>query len=98
MSNATFNHSSSDAAKLTKTLLVCGVIAGPVYIALGIFQMLVRPGSIPTRHDLSLMSNGEFGMDPDFQFSAFGTAHHSRCVWPLARPAWRARRDLGSDP
>ena len=61
MSNATLTIASSDAAKLTKTLLVCGVIAGPVYISLGIFQMLVRPGFDPTRHDLSLMSNGELG-------------------------------------
>ena len=61
MSNATLTIASSDAAKLTKTLLVCGAIAGPVYIILGIFQMLVRPGFDPTRHDLSLMSNGELG-------------------------------------
>ncbi len=42
-------------------LLVCGAVAGPLYIALGVLQMLIRPGYDPTRHDLSLMSNGDLG-------------------------------------
>jgi hypothetical protein len=42
-------------------LLACSAVAGPLYIALGIFQMLIRPGYDPTRHDLSLMSNGDLG-------------------------------------
>lgn len=46
---------------IEKILLTCGVIAGPVYIVLGVFQMFVRPGFDPARHDLSLMSNGELG-------------------------------------
>ena len=98
MSNASLNIASSDAAKLTKALLVCGAIAGPVYIALGIFQMLIRPGfrSHPSRPELD--EQRRIGMDPDFQFSALGTAHHGRCIWSLACPAWRARRNLGSDP
>ncbi len=52
---------SSETANLTKVLLVCGVIAGPLYIALGVIQMFIRPGFDPTRHDLSLMSNGALG-------------------------------------
>lgn len=44
-----------------KILLTCGVIAGPVYIVLGVIQMMIRPGFDPTRHDLSLMSNGDLG-------------------------------------
>ena len=46
---------------IEKALLTCGVIAGPVYIALGVIQILIRPGFDPTRHDLSLMSNGDLG-------------------------------------
>lgn len=46
---------------IEKTLLTCGVLAGPVYIVLGAIQMLIRPGFDPTRHDLSLMSNGDLG-------------------------------------
>src|SRR5215208_7011671 len=42
-------------------LLTCGAVAGPLYITLGVIQMLIRPGFDPTRHDLSLMSNGDLG-------------------------------------
>jgi hypothetical protein len=42
-------------------LLLCGAAAGPLYVTLGVIQMLIRPGYDPTRHDLSLMSNGELG-------------------------------------
>ena len=44
-----------------QALLTCGALAGPLYITLGVLQMLVRPGFDPTRHDLSLMSNGDLG-------------------------------------
>ena len=42
-------------------LLTGGAVAGPLYIILGVLQMLIRPGFDPTRHDLSLMSNGTLG-------------------------------------
>jgi hypothetical protein len=51
---------SSDA-KLTRVLLSCGVVAGPLYVIVGVIEMLTRPGFDPTRHDLSLMSNGDWG-------------------------------------
>ena len=46
---------------VTRALLSCGVVAGPVYIVVGAIQMLIRPGYDITRHDLSLMSNGSLG-------------------------------------
>lgn len=46
---------------LTQFLLLGGVLAGPFYIALAIFQMIIRDGYDPTRHDVSLMGNGELG-------------------------------------
>jgi hypothetical protein len=55
------NMNYATAGKLTRAMLICGVIAGPIYILLGIIQMLIRPGFDPTRHDLSLMSNGDLG-------------------------------------
>jgi len=58
--NITQNDTSSDA-KLTRVLLLCGVVAGPLYIIVGVIEMLTRPGYDPTRHDLSLMSNGDWG-------------------------------------
>jgi len=49
------------AANPNQILLACGVVAGPLYITVGVIQMLIRPGYNPTRHDLSLMSNGDLG-------------------------------------
>jgi hypothetical protein len=37
------------------------VVAGPLYVIVGGLEMLFRPGFDPLRHDLSLMSNGDFG-------------------------------------
>jgi len=53
--------SSERTSKVTRALLTCGVIAGPLYIVVGLLEMLTRPGFDPTRHDLSLMANGEWG-------------------------------------
>jgi hypothetical protein len=53
--------SSEATTKLTRALLSCGVVAGPLYIIVGVIEILTRPGFDPTRHDLSLMSNGDWG-------------------------------------
>jgi Protein of unknown function (DUF998) len=53
--------SSKLMTRSSNILLLCGVAAGPVYIVAGAFQMLVREGFDPTRHALSLMSNGDLG-------------------------------------
>lgn len=47
--------------RLTRALLSCGVVAGPIYIIVGGIEMFTRPGFDPTRDDLSLMSNGSLG-------------------------------------
>jgi hypothetical protein len=44
-----------------RLLLTAGALAGPVYLCLGLGQALLRPGFDLTRHDLSLLSNGQFG-------------------------------------
>ncbi|GGD88454.1 DUF998 domain-containing protein [Paenibacillus nasutitermitis] len=46
---------------LNKRLLVCAVIAGPIYIIVGLAQILFREGFDMTRHPLSLMSTGDLG-------------------------------------
>jgi len=48
-------------AKLTNGFLRCGILAGPLYVGLGLLQMAIRPGFDITRHSLSLMSNGSLG-------------------------------------
>ena len=49
------------ANELNRTLLLCGAIAGPLYVLVGIAQILVRPGFDVSKHALSLMSNGDLG-------------------------------------
>jgi len=44
-----------------KRLLVCGLAAGPVYLTVGLAQVLTRDGFDVRRHALSLLSNGELG-------------------------------------
>ena len=47
--------------KLTRALLICGLVAGPFYIVVGLIQALTRPGFDLMRHDLSLLANGDLG-------------------------------------
>jgi hypothetical protein len=55
------HYPSSAATRRTATLLRCGVAAGPLYIAIGLAQVLVRDGFDVRRHALSLLSNGDYG-------------------------------------
>ena len=45
----------------TRGLLTCGVIAGPLFVATAIAQILTRDGFDLRRHPLSLLSVGEHG-------------------------------------
>lgn len=45
----------------TRLLLTCGLVAGPLYILVGLGQALLRSGYDPARQDLSLLSNGNLG-------------------------------------
>ncbi len=47
--------------KLTRALLACGVVAGPLYVVVGLIQALTRDGFELGRHPLSLLSNGDLG-------------------------------------
>jgi hypothetical membrane protein len=42
-------------------LITCGILAGPIYVGLGLLQVAIRPGFDITRHALSLLSNGDLG-------------------------------------
>jgi hypothetical membrane protein len=48
-------------ARVTRSLLGYGVIAGPFYVALSLAQAAVRDGFDLTRHDWSLLANGPWG-------------------------------------
>src|SRR5919109_1466881 len=45
----------------TRALLLCGVLAGPIYLVVGLVQAFTRPGFDIRRHDLSLLANGDLG-------------------------------------
>src|SRR4051812_41068228 len=49
------------AARITKSLLGYGMIAGPVYLVTSVIEGLTRPGFDFTHHDWSLLSNGPHG-------------------------------------
>ncbi len=53
--------SSVTTTRLTRALLACGLVAGPLYVVVGGIQALTRPGFDLRRHDLSLLSNGPLG-------------------------------------
>src|ERR1041385_4353426 len=63
---------SADDARLTKALLTCGIVAGPLYIVLGLIQMAIRPGFDITRHSLSLLANGDLGWIQPLNFLVTG--------------------------
>jgi hypothetical protein len=48
-------------ASVDHILLTAGALAGPVYLCVGLGQALLRPGFDITRHDLSLLANGDLG-------------------------------------
>lgn len=57
---------------LTRSLLTAGAVGGPLYVALGLFQMVIRPTFDITRHPLSIMSNGDLGWIQVTNFAVAG--------------------------
>jgi hypothetical protein len=51
----------AEAPTTTRTQLALGAAAGPLYVIVGLAQILTREGFDWTRHALSLMSNGPWG-------------------------------------
>ncbi|GIG93387.1 DUF998 domain-containing protein [Plantactinospora endophytica] len=56
----------------TRTLLTCGVLAGPLYIVVVLLQMSTRDGFDITRHPASLLSNGTLGWIQIANFAVSG--------------------------
>jgi hypothetical membrane protein len=52
---------SSGGTKVPRVLLACGVVAGPLYVVVGLIQMFIHDGFDIRRHALSLLSNGDLG-------------------------------------
>src|SRR5262245_26521415 len=45
----------------TRTLLMCGLLAGPIFVLVGLIQAFTIPGFDLTHHYLSQLSSGELG-------------------------------------
>ncbi|MCW3817929.1 DUF998 domain-containing protein [Micromonospora sp. DR5-3] len=80
------------AAGSTKTLLTCGVVAGPLYVVVVVLQILTRDGFDISRHPASMLSNGGQGwiqianfVVSGLLFVACATGLH-RVLGPAARP------------
>ena len=56
----------------TRTLLACGILAGPLYIVVVVGQMLARDGFDISRHPASLLSNGDQGWIQITNFAVSG--------------------------
>ena len=53
--------SAGPTSKVTKALLACGLVAGPLFMLVAAIQILVRPGFDLGRHPISLLSLGDLG-------------------------------------
>jgi Protein of unknown function (DUF998) len=60
-------------SRLDRRLLTAGALAGPVYVGLALGQALLRPGFDITRHDVSLLANGNLGWIQIGNFLLSGT-------------------------
>ncbi|MGF1648567.1 MAG: DUF998 domain-containing protein [Kineosporiaceae bacterium] len=75
-SDRTTSSTPADAGRrrrVTRGLLGCGVIAGPLYVLLWWGQAAAREGFDPTRHAASLLANGSWGWTQTLNFVLAGT-------------------------
>lgn len=52
---------ASTTGAMTRALLACGVVAGPLFVVLALLQVLTRTGFDLRRHPLSMLSLGDMG-------------------------------------
>jgi hypothetical protein len=65
---------------MTRLLLVCGAIAGPLLIAVGFIQIPLRAGFDWTRHPLSMLSLGDLGWIQVTNFTVSGLFYVAAAV------------------
>jgi Protein of unknown function (DUF998) len=63
---------SEPTTTLTRSLLACGVVAGPLFTVIALLQVLTRDGFDLGRHPLSLLSLGELGWIQIANFTVTG--------------------------
>lgn len=57
---------------VTRSLLGWGIVAGPLHLAVGIAQAVLRPGFSFARHPLSVLANGDLGWIQAANFALSG--------------------------
>src|SRR4029453_13915282 len=72
----------------TRVLLACGIVAGPLFLVVGLLQAVTREGFDPTRHPLSLLSLGELGWIQIANFVVTGVLYLACAVgmWRVLHP------------
>lgn len=71
---SSLRQNGSPPSSVTRALLGCGVIAGPVYVLTSVVQGLTRDGFDLTRHQWSLLENGDLGWIQIANFVGTGAA------------------------
>ncbi len=84
-------HTSDRSRGVTRWLLRCGVLVGPLYLAVGIAQGLLRPGFAFARHPLSVLANGDYGWVQTANFALSGMMVMAAAIG-VARVAGRGAR------
>ena len=102
MSHTTADHRVDTRAgsvdETTRRLLGCGVVAGPLFLAVWAVQAFAREGFDPTRHPASLLALGDLGWIQIANFVITGALFVACAARPASRSAPGARGHLGSDP
>lgn len=78
------------AARVTKSLLGYGVIAGPLYVVVAMAQALTRNGFDLDKHSWSLLSNGALGWIQITNFACASAVRSRRS--PVRNPKWASSR------
>lgn len=79
---------------MTKTLLACGALAGPLFVSAIVVEGATRPGYDPIRHPVSSLAIGERGWTQRANFLATGlstlaaAAGLRGALRPSGGPAW----------
>jgi Protein of unknown function (DUF998) len=84
----------TEASEKTKTLLACGVIAGPLFVAAFLVEGATRAHYDPLRHPVSSLAFGDSGWTQRANFLVTGLLMLAfaiglrRVLRPLGGPTW----------
>ncbi len=77
--------------ELTRKLLRCGVVAGPIYLIVGLTQALTREGFDLSRHALSHLANGPGGWIQTLNLAVTGALVIAAAAGISRSATWKSR-------